>query len=64
VDFVVVNLFGVNGISEFSKDVKDGIKGGLALELGFNLGHDTHDASLVTVIEGILLGQTSGVSGN
>lgn len=33
VDFVVVDLFGVNGISEFSEDIEDGIKGGLGLEL-------------------------------
>jgi hypothetical protein len=46
----VVNLFGVNGISEFGEDVEDGIKGGFALELGFNLHHDAHDASLVAVI--------------
>jgi len=55
-DFVVVDLFGVNGISEFGEDVKDGIKGGFALELGFNLHHDAHDASLVRVVEGESLG--------
>lgn len=64
VDFVVVDLFGVNGISEFSEDIEDGIKGGLGLELGFNLHHDGHNASLARVVEGVLLSQTDGVGGS
>lgn len=59
-DLIVVDLFGVDGISEFGEDVEDGIKGGLALDLGFDLHHDGHDGSLVRVVEGELLGQASG----
>ena len=43
VDFVVLDLFGVDGISEFAQDVEDGIKRGLSLDFGFNFHHDGHD---------------------
>jgi len=43
VDFVVLNLFGVDGVSEFAQDVEDGIKWGLSLDFGFNFHHDGHD---------------------
>jgi len=43
VDFVVLDLFGVDGISEFAQDVEDGIKRGLGLDFGFNFHHDGHD---------------------
>jgi hypothetical protein len=43
VDFVVLDLFGVDGVSEFAQDVEDGIKGGLSLDFGFNFHHDGHD---------------------
>lgn len=43
VDFVVLDLFSVDGISEFAQDVKDGIKGRFGLDFGFNFHHDGHD---------------------
>jgi hypothetical protein len=62
VDLVVVDLFGVDGISELSEDVKDSIKGALALDLGFDLHHDGHDGSLVRVVEGELLGEAGSTA--
>jgi hypothetical protein len=43
VDFVVLDLFAVNGISEFAQDIEDGIKRGLGLDFGFDFHHDGHD---------------------
>lgn len=64
VDLVVVDLFSVNSISEIIEDVEDSIKGALALELIFDLHHNVHDWSLLTVVEWEFLGQTSGVNSN
>lgn len=43
VDLVVLDLLGVDGVSELSENVEDGIEGGLGLDLGFDLHHDGHD---------------------
>ena len=43
VDFVVLDLFGVDGISEFAQNIEDSIKGGFSLDFSFNFHHDGHD---------------------
>lgn len=64
VDLVVVDLLGVDGISEVAEDVEDSIKGALGLELVLDLHHDVHDASLLAVVEGESLSETGSVDGN
>jgi hypothetical protein len=55
VDFVVLDLFGVDGISEFAQDIEDSIKGGFSLDLSFNFQHDGHDGPLFAVVHGEFL---------
>jgi len=64
IDFVVVDLFSVDGISEFLKNIKNSIEWGLALELGFDLNHNSHNGSLACVVERVFLGQADGISSN
>ena len=43
VNFVVLDLLSVDGVSEFAQNVKDGIKGRFGLDFGLDFHHDGHD---------------------
>jgi len=61
IDFIVVDLFIIDSISEFFKDIEDSIKWGFTFKFCFYLNHNSHYGSLVSVVEGIFLGQSNSI---